>query len=251
LSEKNRVNPKLEDDFSIPNDKINSTRIFSILSRAAIFLEAEKADRALQQLRKISHPTILNSLKGEYFERLGQARQLRGEFGIADGLYKQALIHYRRNQDPYGHFQMLFRRGEISRQLENFTQAIRYYSGARKLASQIQKKSSFFSLSHRAELDCGLGLAERGLGHWNRSVPLLKRALTWFIKSRDQLGEAYSRWALGTTYRFMGNIKLAEIQLKRSLKLYKRSRDLGGQAYSSCGLGGTLRMKGCEIFLNC
>ncbi len=128
--------------------------------------------------------------------------------------------------------------GDMFRQEEQFNKALTWYESANRL-------SLFLPPTTRSRLaldaECGRALALRGMGRFQEASKAFARLVNAYAKIKDRVGQAYTRWALGTTQRFEGLIGMAEKNLRRSLRFAAPGND---KAYTLCGLGGTLRMKG-------
>lgn len=154
-------------------------------------------------------------------ENSAERYQQSGHFKKA---YTSFLLAYKRSNDP----ELCLKLGDISRQLENFSEAKTWYK----------------KVSHMTDAQMGLAMTHRGLFEYSKAIAVFKRCARRYKKSKDLEGQAYVLWAMGTTFRFMGKFLDAEKKLRAAIKIYMRLKDLDGLAYARCGLGGTYRMRG-------
>ncbi len=162
---------------------------------------------------------------------MGQAHQLSGNHKAALKSYLSSLSHYLKLKDRFGEASIQKKLGDVYRLTENFSKAEKSYSRA-------------YALSSSPDPLTGIALSIRGRGNYKGAIKLLIGARALYEKSNDRAGTAYVAWALGTTYRFLGQLDKAEKFLKESLKIYTELKDEGGIAYARCALGGTLRIQG-------
>lgn len=179
-----------------------------------------------------------SSLKGERLELIGQAHQQAGDFRASHAAYQAAWDQLSRTSDSWRLSEIALHLADMCRQREAFREALRWYGVAKQCAER--------SKNSRLLLDAasGTAMAWRGLGRYATSLSAFSTLLSAYRRLKDQEGEAYVLWAMGTTERFAGRLAAADRHLAEAVRLYIRLRDASGLAYARCGWGGTLRMKG-------
>jgi tetratricopeptide (TPR) repeat protein len=118
-----------------------------------------------------------------------------------------------------------------------FPEALKHYRQAGLL---------FKTIDPTAQLDAQVGwaLAARASGQPREALQELKKALIQYQKQNDIQGEAFTRWALGGTWRIAGNMKKGLKELLLALHLFKKTKNAEGLSYTCCALGGLYRMLG-------
>ena len=73
---------------------------------------------------------------------------------------------------------------------------------------------------------------------------MLVEARDLYHEARTLEGEGFILWALGSTYRFCGDLRKAVAHFRKALALAKQSDNKPGEGYALCGLGGASRLMG-------
>ncbi len=90
----------------------------------------------------------------------------------------------------------------------------------------------------------GLALCLRATGKPKTAAQILRSLRLRYQRRNDGEALAFCDWALGSTYRIAGDMRLAQKHLGQAMKAYQVRRAREGQAYVSCALGGVARMLG-------
>ncbi|MFN0117401.1 MAG: tetratricopeptide repeat protein [Elusimicrobiota bacterium] len=243
MNVKNLVNQKLEDVSNIPN--VNRTllkeKIFKLFNDAKNTLEDGNLRGCSFFLSKIHFSSLPRPNQIDYLLLKLELSQIQGDFFKAIKYGKKALSLIKKFKDEQNYAQVLLKLGDNHRQIEKFFLAIKYYR--RVISLNARLKTPIFK-RYCVDAYLGEGMCLRGLGKWDDAQKLFKICLKYYEKNKDFEGQAYTLWAIGTTFRFSGQIAFAEYFLKKSLIFYKKIKDDNGLAYARCGLGGTFRMKG-------
>jgi tetratricopeptide (TPR) repeat protein len=207
------------------------------LSHAADLIARHRGKEAMSFLAT-SHRVVPKSIQAERFDLLGQAAQQTGNFRDAHRYLKRAYRLARWGADSWRMAYVSLRLGDVSRQIEMFHDAIRWYRVAEQLSVKLKR--------NRIRLDAmsGRAMALRGLGKYADALKTFSWLLASYRKEQDAEGMAYVLWAMGTTERFAGNFSKARQFLEEAVRRYKKIDDKSGLAYARCGLGGTFRMMG-------
>jgi len=174
----------------------------------------------------------------------GEALQSLGEFILARSAYKQSRRLFARIQDRSGELEAVLHLGDVERQLENFHSARAAYRSAFRIAQRHRGSSDNRCRAAAVDARMGEAMTLRGLGRYREAIGHLVKCEQDYRRHHDDEGRAYALWAIGSTFRFAGDLSRAEEALRRSLPIYLRLNDKSGFAYAMCGLGGTLRMRG-------
>ena len=179
-----------------------------------------------------------SSAAGEWWDLVGRCHQESGRFREARQAYRKAERSFVRATDRGAIGEVRLRLGDVSRQLELFHDATRWYRFAE---TGVDSK-----LHHQIVSDARLGraMALRGLGRYPAALTLFRALLRSYQRRGDLSGRAYALWAMGTTQRFAGDLRGASKNLAAAISVYTRLKDDRSLAYARCGLGGTLRMLG-------
>jgi len=118
-----------------------------------------------------------------------------------------------------------------------FPEALKHYRQARKLFNTIDPTASL-------DAQVGWALSARASGQPWPALKELSKALIQYKNQKDLQGEAFTRWALGGTWRIAGDMKKGLKELLLALALFKRIKDDEGLSYTCCALGGIYRMLG-------
>jgi tetratricopeptide (TPR) repeat protein len=118
-----------------------------------------------------------------------------------------------------------------------FPEALSHYHQAGQL---------FKNINPTAQLDAEVGwaLSARASGQPWAALKKLEKALIQYQKQSDFEGEAFTRWALGGTWRIAGDMNKGLKELLSALKLFKKINNSEGVSYTCCALGGIFRMLG-------
>lgn len=205
-----------------------------MLDRATSLIEKERALSALSLLRKIKNSQLPLSARADYFCQVASAESQVGQLKKALSALSSAIRLYQQLKDKAGLFSVYMKRGDLLRQQELPALALKSYQSAKKLSSNVSQ----------TDADMGLALCDRSLGRFTESRRKMDKIYRDYSRHHDEIGMAYTLWAMATTDRFLGNFKQGEIEARKSLALYQRLKDEGGAAYAWASLGGLLRMKG-------
>jgi len=167
------------------------------------------------------------------FEKAEKARSL-SQFETARKIYKTLLrspLTIEEKADA------LLGLADVERIRGYFPEALSHYRQAGQL---------FKAIDPTAQLDARVGwaLSARASGQPKPALKELKKALIQYRKQNDIQGEAFTRWALGGTWRIAGNMKKGLKELLSALHLFKKIKNSEGLSYTCCALGGIYRMLG-------
>ena len=82
----------------------------------------------------------------------------------------------------------------------------------------------------------GFGLSLRAQGNPERALPYLQHARRLYRQAQATQGEGFVLWALGSTYRFCGDLRKAIRHFTNALALAQQQGDEPGTGYALCGL---------------
>jgi tetratricopeptide (TPR) repeat protein len=169
----------------------------------------------------------------DLFEKAEKARA-HSQFETARKTY-QALL--RSSLDKEEKAEALLGLADVERIRGYFPEALKHYRQAGQL---------FKTIDPTAQLDAQVGwaLSARASGQPWPALKELSKALIQYRKHKDQQGEAFTRWALGGTWRIAGDMKKGLKELLLARALYKKIKDAEGYSYVCCALGGIYRMLG-------
>lgn len=213
-----------------------------MLDRAARQLDAGRPQQALSLLSRISFLSLPLHARAEAFEKRGEAFQALGRFIQAGKSYRSSYYYYEILKENYGLFKVALHMGDVERQRERFESALRWYRHAEQFGKRLKNPGQ--KAAGLTDAACGKALSLRGLGKLDACRRELQKCAAQYKKRRDQEGEAYAYWGLGTTERFAGHLRKARTYLLKSVRLYQGVRDDSGWAYACCGLGGVSRLQG-------
>jgi tetratricopeptide (TPR) repeat protein len=167
------------------------------------------------------------------FEKAEKARS-RSQFETARKIYKTLLRSVLTQEEKAD---ALLGLADVERIRGYFPQALLHYRQAGQL---------FKHIDPTAQLDAQVGwaLSARASGEPWAALKELKKTLIQYQKLKDLQGEAFTRWALGGTWRIAGDMKKGLKELLLALKLFKKINNAEGVSYTCCALGGIYRMLG-------
>ncbi|HTA77630.1 MAG TPA: tetratricopeptide repeat protein [bacterium] len=167
------------------------------------------------------------------FEKAEKARSL-SQFEPARKIYRSLLRSPLSKEEKAD---VLLGLADVERIRGYFPEALSHY----RKASQL-----FETIDPTAQLDAQVGwaLSARASGQPWAALKELKKALIQYQKLRDIQGEAFTRWALGGTWRIAGDMKKGLKELLYALRLFKKIKNSEGVSYTCCALGGIYRMLG-------
>jgi tetratricopeptide (TPR) repeat protein len=169
----------------------------------------------------------------DLFEKAEKARS-QSKFETARKIYKTLL------KSPLSKSEKadaLLGLADVERIRGYFPEALSHYRQAGNL---------FKAIDPTAQLDAQVGwaLSARASGQPWPALKELSKALIQYKNQKDLQGEAFTRWALGGTWRIAGDMKKGLKELLSSLKLFRKIKDSEGLSYICCALGGIYRMLG-------
>jgi tetratricopeptide (TPR) repeat protein len=169
----------------------------------------------------------------DLFEKAEKARA-HSQFESARKIY-QSLLKTKLDKDEKA--DALLGLADVERIRGYFPEALKHYRQAGQL---------FKTIDPTAQLDAQVGwaLSARASGQPWPALKELSKALAQYRKQKDQQGEAFTRWALGGTWRIAGDMKKGLKELLLARALYKKIKDAEGYSYVCCALGGIYRMLG-------
>jgi tetratricopeptide (TPR) repeat protein len=170
----------------------------------------------------------------EKFFDEGQKLTQKSKYGEALKKFRRALNKAENADDELACRMAL---GDTCRMTGDFTEAVGHYEAAIILASDVDA----LALN---DATVGLGLAKRALGFWKDSIKNLKKAETFYKKSKDEEGQAFTKWARAGALRIKGDIPEAYENFTEARKLFKALGDKSAEGYAMCGMGGTARVLG-------
>jgi tetratricopeptide (TPR) repeat protein len=167
------------------------------------------------------------------FDKAEKARS-RSEFESARKIYKTLLRSSLTQEEKAD---ALLGLADVERIRGYFPEALSHYRQAGQL---------FKTIDPTAQLDAQVGwaLSARASGQPWAALKELKKALVQYQKQNDIQGEAFTRWALGGTWRIAGDMKKGLKELLSALRLFKKIKNSEGVSYTCCALGGIYRMLG-------
>jgi tetratricopeptide (TPR) repeat protein len=118
-----------------------------------------------------------------------------------------------------------------------FAQAQQVYLRAVRISQALADQEGL------AESLAGVGLSLRAQGNPERALPYLSQAHTIYHRAHAE-GEGFILWALGSTYRFCGDLRKAVSHFRKALLLARKQEDTTGTGYALCGLAGASRLMG-------
>lgn len=130
------------------------------------------------------------------FDKAEKARS-QSRFESARKIYKTLLHSSLTQEEKADAFLGL---ADVERIRGYFPEALSHYHQAGQL---------FKTIDPTAQLDAQVGwaLSARASGHPRPALKELKKALIQYRKQNDIQGEAFTRWALGGTWRIAGDMK--------------------------------------------
>jgi len=169
----------------------------------------------------------------DLFEKAEKARG-KSQFETARRTYKTLL---RSSLTQAEKADALLGLADVERIRGYFPDALSHYRQAGQL---------FKNIDPTTQLDAQVGwaLSARASGQPWPALKELSKALIQYKNQKDLQGEAFTRWALGGTWRIAGDMKKGLKELLFALKLFKKIKDSEGLSYTCCALGGIYRMLG-------
>ena len=169
---------------------------------------------------------------------LGERARSRSRFADALDYYREAIQAAKTERVEVRQLDAQLGAADCLRMQGRYGLAARAYERARRLAERIDDTQG------KADSLAGLGLSVRARENPAHGLPYLNEAGRLYRGAGVRERESFISWALGSTYRFCGDLRKARTHFTRALRLAVRAGDAGAAGYAMCGLGGASRLMG-------
>ena len=169
---------------------------------------------------------------------LGERARGRSRFADALEYYRRAIRAAKTEHAEVWQLDARLGAADCLRMQGRYGLAARAYDRARQLAERLDDAQG------TADSLAGLGLSVRARENPAHGLPYLNEAGRLYRGAGVREREGFVSWALGSTYRFCGDLRKARTHFTRALRLAVRQGDAGAAGSALCGLGGAARLMG-------